>query len=393
VPATSGSAAATVRRRDTTCETLVVGAGVTGTATAWHLAREGVDVILIERAELGAAGSAANAGSLHAQIQHAPFLERGEAWARAYAPATRFLRASIELWRGLGAELGEDLEVSLTGGILVADSPEQLAAIERKVAIEHEQGLSSELLSAEDLYALAPYLAEGMAGGELCPREGKANPLLATAALARAAARAGARILTRTELAAVDREDGGFRALTTSGEIRCRRLVSCGGIDAGRVTGLLGAPVAVTGEPIQASVTEAVAPLIGHLVYFAGAPLTLKQARVGSILIGGGWPARLHDGHPQVDRDSLLANLDVAVRIVPALADARLLRTWAGFVNATASWMPAVGELPGAPGLFIGAFPYMGFTAGPLLGRTLAELVCGRRPQADIEAFAPQRAR
>ena len=103
----------------------------------------------------------------------------------------------------------------------------------------------------------------------------------------------------------------------------------------------------------------------------------------------GGWPAQLRDRQSLVDRDSLLANLSVATRVVPRVAQARLLRTWAGFVNATTSWLPVIGELPGCSGLFIGAFPYMGFTAGPLLGRTLAELVCGRRPQADISQFAP----
>ena len=77
-----------------------------------------------------------------------PFTERGDGWARSFAPATRFLLDSIELWRGIGDELGEDLEVAITGGILVADSPDQLSAIERKVAIEREQGLGSELLSA-----------------------------------------------------------------------------------------------------------------------------------------------------------------------------------------------------------------------------------------------------
>lgn len=362
---------------------------MTGAATAWYLAREGVEVMLLERSELGAAGSGANAGSLHAQIQHAPFLERGESWARAYAPATRFLLDSIEVWRGLSDELGEDLEVSLTGGILVAESPQHLAAVERKVAIEREQGLTSQLLGAEDLYTVAPYLAGGMAGGELCPQEGKANPLLATAALARAATRSGAHILTRTELHGLAREGEGFRALTSAGEVRCRQVISCGGIEAGVVTAMLGAPVAVRGEPIQASVTEAVAPLIGHLLYFAGAPLTLKQARVGSILIGGGWPARLRRGHPEVDQGSLLANLALALRVVPEIASARLLRTWAGFVNATDSWLPVIGELPGVHGLFVGAFPYMGFTAGPLLGRTLAELACGRAPRADLSAFTP----
>jgi len=228
-----------------------------------------------------------------------------------------------------------------------------------------------------------------MAGGEYCPGEGKANPLLAMAALARAAAVAGARIMPRTDVVSLAREYDGFRALTSAGEISCRKVVSCGGVEAGAVTAMFGARVAVGGEPIQAYVTEAVAPLIEHLVYFAGAPLTLKQARVGSILIGGGWPARLRDRQPLVDRDSLLANLRVATWVVPAVAQARLLRTWAGFVNATASWLPLIGELPACPGVFIGAYPYMGFTAGPLLGRTLAELVCERRPQVDISRFAP----
>ncbi len=367
----------------------MVGGGIAGAATAWHLARDGAEVVLVERDEIGAAGSGANAGSLHAQLQPQPFRERGLAWAEAYRPATRFLLESIGVWRGLGDELGTDLEVSLTGGILVADTEAQLREVERKVATEREQGLSSELLSAADLRTLAPYLSERMIGGEYCADEGKANPLLATAALARAAAAAGARLRPRTELLDVRREAAGFAALTSSGVIRCRRLVSCGGVQAGIVTGLAGRSVPVAGEAIQASVTEAVEPLIRHLIYYAGAPLTLKQARAGSILIGGGWPAHERDGRATVSGESLLGNLAVAVRVVPEVRHARLIRTWAGFVNATASWLPVIGELPGEPGLFIGAFPYMGFTAGPLLGRVLADLVRGRTPETDIAGFAP----
>ena len=309
---------------------------------------------------------------------------------RAYAPATRLMLESIELWRGLGDELGEDLEVSLTGGLLVAESDAEMALIERKIAIEREQGLTPELLSADDLRRVAPYLADDLAGGELCPQEGKANPLLATAALGRAAVRAGARVLTRTELLGLTQEGGsGFMASTSAGTISARRVISCAGIEAGTVTGMLGAPLAVGALAIQASVTEVVAPLVRHLLYFAGAPLTLKQARVGSILIGGGWPARLRDGVPAIDPVNLLANLEVARRVVPAIAGARLLRTWTGFVNATDSWLPFVGELPSVPGLFVGAYPYMGFTAGPLLGRTLAELALGHEVSSDIAAFAP----
>ncbi|MGH2930791.1 MAG: NAD(P)/FAD-dependent oxidoreductase, partial [Solirubrobacteraceae bacterium] len=312
LPTSASQPSSRSARAATRCEVLVVGGGITGTAAAWYLAQEGVDVMLVERAEIGAAGSAANAGSLHAQLQHAPFVERGVSWARSYAPATRFLLESIEVWRGLGDALGEDLEVSLSGGILLADSVEQMRAIERKVAVEHEQGLSSELLTPADLQRYAPYLSPTMIGGELCADEGKANPLLATVALARAAVRCGARVMARTELLALTRERGAFSALTSAGAVRCQQVVSCGGIDAGAITALAQARVAVGGEPIQASVTETVAPLIKHLIYYAGAPLTLKQARAGSILIGGGWPAKLRGKQPQVSRESLIGNMEVA---------------------------------------------------------------------------------
>lgn len=388
-PTSADTPAAQSARRATRCEVLVVGGGITGTATAWYLAQQGVDVILIERGEIGSAGSGANAGSLHAQLQHSPFVERGISWADAYAPATRFLLESIGIWRGLSDALGEDLEVSLSGGILIADSDAQMRAIERKVAVEHTQGLNSELLSAADLRELAPYLSERMIGGEFCSDEGKANPLLATAALARAATTAGARVMLRTELRALTRDNASFSALTSAGAVHCRSVVSCGGVDAGAITALAKARVAVGGEPIQASVTEAVTPLIKHLIYYAGAALTLKQARAGSILIGGGWPALLRRGRPEVSRESLIGNMEVATRVMPGLTGARLIRTWAGFVNATDSWLPVIGEMPGVPGLFVGAFPYMGFTAGPLVGKVLAALICGRQPEVDVSAFTP----
>jgi glycine/D-amino acid oxidase-like deaminating enzyme len=369
-----------------TCDVLVVGGGVTGSATARALAAGGADVVLVERFDLNTQGSGYNAGSLHAQLQHDPFVHRGEAWARAYEPATRFLVDSIAVWQGLSDELGVDLEVACGGGLLIAETEAQLRDIERKVALEREQGLEVELLSAADLQRVAPYVSSQMAGGELCAIEGKANPLLAGPALARDAERRGARVLRHTELTALVRDGSAFRASTSAGEIRASRVVSCGGVDAGRVTGMLGVDLPVSGEAIQASVTEPVAKLVPHLVYFAGEKLTLKQARVGSLLIGGGWPARVVAGRPTVAWDSLRENLRIAQSVVPAVGRARLLRTWAGYVNATPDWLPFIGEVE--RGLFVGAFPYMGFTAAPLLGQVLGDLVLGRDPGRDLSPFS-----
>jgi sarcosine oxidase subunit beta len=375
----------------TTCDVLVVGGGITGTATAYRLAQAGADVVLVERHDLNTQGSGSNAGSLHTQLQHEPFLERGEAWARAYAPATAFLAESTALWLTLGDELGTDLEAAILGGILVAENEAQMRDIERKVRIERTQGLDVEMLSASDLQRIAPYVSDRMVGGELCRSEGKANPLLATPALARAARHQGARLLLRTELRGLERVGDRFLARTSAGEVDARRVVSCGGTDAGHVTGLLGIDLPVVGHAIQASVTEPVEPLVTHLLYFAGDMLTLKQARVGSLLIGGGWPARLAgSGQPVVDAMSLRANLALAESVVPALSEARLLRAWAGFVNGVEDWLPIIGEIESVPGLYVGVFPFMGFTAGPLMGRVLADLVLDRC-ERDLSAFSPTR--
>ncbi len=375
------------------CEVLVIGGGLAGAATAYYLAREGVDVLLLERFDLNTQASGSNAGSLHGQIPVADFLAEGEAWARNFAPALPLMRESIRLWRGLQAELGADLEVSVEGGILAAETASQMRDIGAKAAVERAAGIETELVSAADLRRLAPYLPERMIGGAYCREEGKANPLKATAAFAAAARRHGARILANRPLTALAEERGGWRAQTPAGPVQARRVVNAAGAEAGRIAGLLGRALPIEGHPIQVSVTEPAEPLVPHLVYFAGGKLTLKQARNGSFLIGGGWPARWSAGasRPAVDAGSLRANLAVARHVLPQLDSVRLLRAWPAIVNGTADWKPILGELPGHPGFFINMFPWMGFTAGPISALLTAELVLGRKPRMDVGAFSAAR--
>jgi sarcosine oxidase subunit beta len=156
---------------------------------------------------------------------------------------------------------------------------------------------------------------------------------------------------------------------------------------------MLGIDLPIEGHPIQVSVTEAAEPLVKHLVYFAGDKLTLKQAKNGSFLIGGGWPARrsARAERPTVDPHSLRGNLRVARHVVPRLDSICLLRVWPAIVNGTADWKPILGELPGRSGVFMNMFPWMGFTAGPMSALLTAELVLGRKPRMDIAAFSAAR--
>jgi len=374
-------------------DVLVVGGGLTGAATAYFLAREGVDVLLIEQFELNTQASGANAGSIHAQIAHEPFVEQGEDWARVYAPTIPLMMASIDLWSELQREIGPDLGVQITGGLIVAETQEQMSQIERKAAIERGQGLPVDLLDRGALRKLAPYVSERMVGGAFCPIEGKANPLLATARIAEAAAKCGARIRTHVRLERLEADDRGFRASTDAGSIVARRVVDCAGADAGRVARMVGIELPIEGHPIQVSVTEKVAPLLPHLVYFAGGKLSLKQTPEGTLLIGGGWPAHCDvvSGLLWVDPHSLAANLAIALRVVPRLHDVTLVRTWPAIVSGTADWKPIVGEIPRVPGFYLAMFPWMGFTAGPIAARLVAQVVLGRRPDHDLSKFSPER--
>ncbi|MCP4328685.1 MAG: FAD-binding oxidoreductase [Alphaproteobacteria bacterium] len=363
-------------------DVLVIGGGLAGCAAAYFLARGGADVLVIEQHDLNTLASGSNAGSLHGQMPYEEFIEKGEDWAAQFAPVLSFLLEAIRYWPKIEAELGADFEVSLCGGLLLAETEDEMRAVERKARVERAHGVDVELLSRDDLQSVAPYVSDQMVGAALYPLEGTANPLLATPAFAAAAQRNGVRIMRRTTLDGLHRDGGGFTAKTRAGPIAARRVVNCAGASAGRVAAMIGLELPIDGYPIQVNVTEPAAPLVTHLVYATGGRLTLKQTPRGAFLIGGGWPGALdpENGRPVVDVDSVRDNLRVAATVVPSLRRANLLRTWPAIVNGTDDWRPIIGEAPGVPGFFLCMVPWVGFTAGPFAARLVADLVLGRRP-------------
>ncbi len=367
-------------------DVIVIGGGIAGCSTAFYLAADGVEVLLLEQSDLNAAASGNNAGSLHAQIQHEPFIELGKAWAERFAAALPLYAYSIHLWQCAGAQVDADLEVALDGGLLVATDAAQMRMIEAKARIERAHGLPLELLDRAALSDMAPYLSARACGGAYCPIEGKANPLVAAPAFAAAAERRGARILRGQRVLSIERVGAGFEVRSAREVHRARRVVDAAGVEAGRIARCVGASIDIQAFPIQLTVTEPAQPLIGHLVYSARHRLTMKQTHQGTIVIGGGWPAVLDaQGRPQVSPASLSRNLAVALEVVPAVAALQVVRTWAAIVNGTANWLPLLGELPSAPGFFVNYVPWMGFTGGPAGGRIIASLVQGRAPPVDFD--------
>ena len=157
-------------------DVLVVGGGIVGLMAAWDLAEAGADVVLVDARDFGTQASGANAGSIHLQIQYPEFVAYGEAWARAYAPSLRLLTESLRMWQALPARVGEDLDVKLAGGLVVATTDAQMRAIAAKARIEATVGVETVMLGREEIRALAPYLGRGRHRRRLLREGGQGQP-------------------------------------------------------------------------------------------------------------------------------------------------------------------------------------------------------------------------
>ncbi len=371
--------------------TVIIGAGIAGLSCALFLAEAGEDVVVLERGFPGGLASGGNAGSLHAQLLSFDHGARAEAGGGPAAKTLPLQRDSIALWQMLEKKLGRDFEMKITGGLMVAETEAHMRFLEEKTRVERENGIDCHVIGAEDLRQLEPALSPLMIGASYCPMEGKINPLVATRHVHDGAVAAGARVLDRTEVLSIRREDTGFIIDTSRGALRAGRIVNAAGAFASRVGAMLGLDVPVFGAPLQMVVTEAAAPAISHLVAHADRHLTLKQAANGNFLIGGGWTAGLDPvhSHPRPLFSSLEGNLWVAQHVVPGLRKLHVIRSWAA-MNINIDGAPILGEHPGMPGFF-NAVTSNGYTLGPLIGQLTANLVLGRDPGRDLAAFSINR--
>ena len=131
-------------------------------------------------------------------------------------------------------------------------------------------------------------------------------------------------------------------------------------------------------------------PMVQHI----GRRLTLKQAANGTFIIGGGWPASRsrRPARYSVRWQSAAGNAAVAVRVMPALADVRVMHMWTGVMGVTDDFNPIIGEFGGCPGYFACLAP-TGFTLGPIIARMLAESMAGPRPDVQASACRPRTSR
>ncbi|MDP6884217.1 MAG: FAD-dependent oxidoreductase, partial [Rhodospirillales bacterium] len=278
---------------DIETDVLIVGGGIAGCSAAYYLARDGVEVVLIDQGEVGRGASGRNAGSLHQQLMPFIFREGSARERQARVDTLPLMAAASGVWQELSRELDGDIELRVVGGLMVAETDDQMAFLADKAALEQDQGLDVHMVSGNELRTLAPYLSEAVIGAEYAPGEGKLNPLKAIAGLVRGAKRHGARFFEGRQLLELERGRTGFTALLAGGRVRCRRVVNAAGPWSARIAAKVGVSLAVEPNCVQSGVTERTEPVVDHLVCHAEKILSLKQVANGGLIIGGGWPASI----------------------------------------------------------------------------------------------------
>ncbi|MCK6454765.1 MAG: FAD-binding oxidoreductase, partial [Alphaproteobacteria bacterium] len=364
-----------------TADVVIVGGGIMGAATAFFLRRRGRSVILLERDRVGQHASGTNFGNVRRQgrfLRQIPLANRAR-----------------EIWGRLDALIGENAEFLPSGHLRVCYRQDDVGALEQHQRDAREYGLELELLTHNALRARFPFLSPEAVAGSLSPADGHANPRLAAPAFARAARREGAEIHEGCEVLDIDKSGADFVVETPTGRFRAPVVQVSAGAWAGALAARFGENVKVTPRGPQMGVTEpvpyAIGPTLGVYAHTATEGIYLRQVTRGNLVFGGGarGPAFTDIRRAYVDPANTLRQLPHLRRLVPAVGQVRVIRTWSGIEAYLDDDIPVIGPSEKVSGLYY-AFGFCGhgFALGPGVGDVMAELIATGRTTTPIEAFA-----
>jgi len=360
-----------------TYDLAVIGGGVMGCTVALQLARAGMQVAVLDsRSGLCTQASGVNTG-------HVALMD-----GRPYR-VPHVLR-SMDLWQQAACWLGADVGWRDRMGLKLAFTEAEAEELAQQVAETRGQGGVAEMVGANRARQIEPAVSGRVLAAAWTPREGHANPLLLASAFSAALAQAGVAVKLD---AAVQGIDSGppFAVETPAGTIRARRLLLAAGVWMGPLARMLGVDLPMVCRVSQVTVTERQPPLIAAMLGVASDTLSLKQVTNGTVMIGGGWQGIGNpvEGPREVIPEHVVGNLRLACAAVPALAQARAVRTWLGLEARASDNLPLAGALPGvANGYVLGAV-HTGFALSPAMGQMMADAIAGRA--APPAAFDPGR--
>jgi sarcosine oxidase, subunit beta len=365
-------------------EVLVIGGGVIGSSIAYHIARQGRKVLVVERNEVAVepAASWASAGGVTPD------------WGQHPAEAA-LARAAIERWHSLAEELEADLHYRQGGHLLLAENDVEAEHLQTFVQRQHELGFADvSFVDRKAVFSLVPGLGEQVVAGSFSPADGQADPVLTTRAFATAAKRHGAIYWTRTECLALERvADRVVGAQTGRGTVQAEQIVLAAGAWSCELAMSVGIHLPLRTRALQVLLsTPAPQGLLQPVVSAVGRALSLKQLPDGALLLGGGW---LGDPTPDgrsytLRKASQQGNWATACELFPPVSQQRLVHAWGGLQAQSLDDLPFIGNVSGLEGLTLALGSWHGFALAPAVGSFVADHVAGL-PTPELDQLTPNR--
>lgn len=360
----------------------IVGGGIMGASTAYHLAKRGfTDIVILERDLLAQASTGLSAGGIRQQFSH---------------PANiRLSQEAVRLFEHFQEEFGVDIDFRQVGYLFLAQSEETWQEFLTNVEVQRAHNVPVEVLSPEEIKYRWPYLnVEDLRGGTFGPKDGYADPYSVAMAFASAARKLGVRIEEQTRVTGIRVENGQVRGVDTSrGPVAAPVVVNVAGAWGAQVARMVGIDLPVLPYRRQVFMTQAFeaipkpVPMILDIE-----PAFYFRGEGPGILMG----MSDHDEPPSfntnVDYCFLERVIDAAIKRAPILEEAEIMRGWAGLYDITPDDNPIIGPLPGAEGLLCAiGFSGHGFQQGATVGRVLSELILDGHTEFDLTPFAHDR--
>ncbi|SAL83474.1 FAD dependent oxidoreductase [Caballeronia terrestris] len=362
-------------------DVLVVGGGLHGSSSAFHMARRGASVTVLEAEYVGRHASGVNAGGVRTLGRPLPEIP--------------LALMSREIWHTLAETIGDDAGFVPSGQMKIAETQAELDECRERVELLEAHGFTHEkLIDRETLLDIEPNIAPHVTGGVWVERDGYALPFRATTAFRLAAQKHGAIFHEGTPVGSIEQHGERWLAHTPSGTFAAGKLVVTAGAWAGELARQVGEPVPVHPEGLMLMVTHRVAPFCRSTLGATGRPLSFKQFDNGTVVIGGKLIgiADLAARHGEVDFARLVKSANTVVDLFPHLRHLGINRAWAGVEAFTDDSLPIISPSRRASNLTY-SFGYCGsgFQLGPGCGRLVSELVLDGRPSLPLDAFAIDR--
>ncbi|MBP9656651.1 MAG: FAD-binding oxidoreductase [Candidatus Promineofilum sp.] len=367
-----------------TAQVVVIGGGVMGASTAYHLALRGMrDVVLLESQSFFGQGATGKcAGGIRYQFSTAINI--------------RLSQLSLPMLSRFEEETGQPIDLRYPGYLLLATTEENVAEFRRNIALQHSLGVPTEWLEAEEVRRRIPQvrtddvLAATYHGGD-----GLADPNGVVAGYISAGRRLGVRAFTDAAVTGIEVTNGRVTAVNTPlGRIACQTVVNAAGPWAGLVGKMAGVPIPITPVRRQIVTTSPLPKLDPNFPFVIDFAHSLYFHREGEgLLTGMSNPNQPAGFDESVDDDWELVHLEAAVERLPLLAKAGLQAHWAGLYEVTPDAHPIIGRVPDLEGFIVVAgYSGHGFMHGPIAGLLVTEMILdGRAHTLDISELAYER--